>query len=250
MSSFAATHYAPRAQDYVTSAVHSSGADLDQLESLLRGRALGRVLDLGCGGGHVSYRAAPHVREVVACDVTQAMLDAVAATAAARGLANITTLQAPAENLPFPDASFDAVLCRFTTHHRQDMEAGLRQARRVASPGAPAIFIDAVAPADRALDSHLQTIELLRDVSHVRDYSTAEWLAALSRAGFAIETITLRRVRMDFPVWVARTRTPAVHEVAIRALQDSASDAVHQHFDIGDDGSFDLDVATITGIAA
>jgi len=189
------------------------------------------------------------VREVVACDVTPAMLEAVATTAATRGLANIATRQAPAENLPFPDASFDAVLCRFTTHHWQDMEAGLRQARRVARPGAPAIFVDSVANADRALDSHLQAIELLRDVSHVRNYSLAEWLAALCRAGFPVETVTLRRVRMDFPVWIARTRTPPVHEAAIRALQGSASEAVRQHFAIGEDGSFDLDVAAITAVA-
>lgn len=249
MSSFAAAHYAPRAQDYVTSAVHSGGADLDQLESLLRGRALGRVLDLGCGGGHVSYRAAPHVREVVACDVTPAMLDAVAASAADRGLANIATREAAAENLPFADASFDAVLCRFTTHHWQDMEAGLREARRVAAPGAPAIFIDAIAHAERSFDSHLQAIELLRDVSHVRNYSTAEWLAALGRAGFTIETVTLRRVRMDFPVWIARTRTPPAHTAAIRAVQDAAPETLRRHFAIGEDGSFDLEVATITAVA-
>ena len=142
---FAAAQYGVRAQDYVTSAVYSQGADLDQMEAMLQGQGLSRALDLGCGGGHVSYRAAPHVAEVVACDVTAPMLDAVAATAAARGLGNITVQQAAAESLPFPDASFDVVLCRFTAHHWQDLEAGLRQARRVLKPGAPAMLIDSVA---------------------------------------------------------------------------------------------------------
>ena len=64
------------------------------------------------------------------------MLDAVAATAAERGLTNITVRQAAAEHLPFADAHFDIVLCRFTTHHWQDMEAGLREARRVLKPAA------------------------------------------------------------------------------------------------------------------
>src|SRR6202050_3361728 len=100
---FAAEHYTSRARDYVTSAVHSAGADLDQIEAELRGHSAARVLDLGCGGGHVSYRAAPLVREVVACDVTQTMLDAVAATAAERGLANIVVRLAPAQKLPFND---------------------------------------------------------------------------------------------------------------------------------------------------
>src|SRR5579863_1841020 len=106
-NSFTAAHYAPRSQDYVTSKDHSTGEDLDQIEAALRGAGLARALDLGCGGGHVSYRAAPHVREVVACDVTQGMLDTVAKEAAARGLGNITVRQAAAEGLPFEDGWFD-----------------------------------------------------------------------------------------------------------------------------------------------
>jgi ubiquinone/menaquinone biosynthesis C-methylase UbiE len=242
---FAAEHYAPRAQDYVTSAVHSAGADLDQIEAAMRGRSQDRVLDLGCGGGHVSYRVAPHVAEVVACDVTAGMLEAVAATASERGLSNITVQQAPAEKLPFPDASFDAVLCRFTAHHWQDMEAGLREARRVLRPTGRAILVDVVAPSDRVLDTHLQAVEVLRDVSHVRNYSVAELAAALSRSGFDIETVTTRTLRMEFPVWIARTRASALHAEAIRSLQAASPAVVREHFAIGPDGSFDLKAATI-----
>jgi SAM-dependent methyltransferase len=247
---FAAKQYGARARDYVASAVHSSGADLDQIEAELRGRSTARVLDLGCGGGHVSYRAAPHVAAVVACDVTASMLEAVAATAAERGLANISVQQAAAEALPFPDAAFDVVLCRFTTHHWQDMEAGLRQARRVLKPRGSGVFIDSVAPADRVLDSHLQAVELLRDASHVRNYSAAEWVAALARAGFALDGITMRTLRMEFPVWAARTRTSPSHQAAIRSLQDGAPAIVRERFAIGADGSFDLETATFVVRAA
>jgi SAM-dependent methyltransferase len=243
--SFAAEHYTSRARDYVTSVVHSAGGDLDQIEAELQRLRPGRVLDLGCGGGHVSYRAAPLSGEVVACDVTQSMLDAVAATATERGLANIVVRQAAAEKLPFEDADFDVVLCRFTTHHWQDMEAGLREARRVLKPAGRAVFVDSIAPADRTMDTHMQAVELLRDVSHVRNYSLAEWVAALSRSGFSLETVTIRTLRMEFPVWTARTRTPAGHVEAIRSLQMTAPAAVQQHFAIAEDGSFDLEAATM-----
>ena len=242
---FAAGHYAPRAADYVASEVHSSGADLDRIEALLRGQAAARVLDLGCGGGHVSYRAAPHVGQVIACDVTEAMLAVVAATAAERGLANIAVQRAAAENLPFADASFDAVLCRFTAHHWQNMEAGLRQARRVSKAGGLGVFIDTIAPADPVLDTHLQAIELLRDASHVRNYSLAEWIAALARSGFAVEEIAQRRMRMEFASWTARTRTPAGHAKAIRSLQTGAPAVVREHFAVAADGSFDLEAVTL-----
>ena len=208
-----------------------------------------RVLDLGGGGGHVSYRAAPHVAEVVACDITRPMLDAVAATAAERGLSNITVQEAAAEALPFAAGSFDAVLCRFTANHWQELEAGLREARRVLKPGGRAVFIDTVAPASRVLDSHLQATELLRDASHVRNYSTAELVSALSRARFAIDGITVRRLRMEFSAWISRTRTPASHAAAIRSLQDRAPAVVRDHFVIGPDGSFDLETATLVALA-
>ena len=114
---FVASHYAPRAEAYVRSAVHSSGADLDQIEDFVRGSADARALDLGCGGGHVSYRAAPHVREVVACDLTPDMLEQVKKTAAERGLANIVTQQAAAERLPFEAGAFDFCFFRHGKHN-------------------------------------------------------------------------------------------------------------------------------------
>ena len=243
-------NYGPRADAYVTSAVHAGGADLDQIEEILRGRSAARVLDLGCGGGHVSYRAAPHVAEVVAVDLTPEMLDVVARTAAERGLANVVTRQAPAEQLPFEDGRFDVVLCRFTAHHWRDFEAGLREARRVLSQGGMAVFIDCVAPAAAILDTHLQVVEVLRDPSHVRNYTASEWVAALARAGFAVRSLTPRRLRMEFPVWTARTRTPDLHTQAIRSLQREASAEVQRHFDITDDGSFLLDTLTIEADAA
>ncbi len=240
-----AENYGPRADAYVSSAVHAGGADLEQIEQALRGRSDARVLDLGCGGGHVSYRAAPHVAEVTAVDLTPEMLEAVTRTAAERGLTNIAARQAAAERLPFDDGRFDVVLCRFTAHHWRDFEAGLREARRVLAPGGTAIFIDCIAPAAAVLDTHLQVVEVLRDPSHVRNYTAAEWMAALARAGFAVRSLTPRRLRMEFPVWTARTRTPDLHAQAIRSLQRSAAAEVRNHFDITDDGSFLLDTLTL-----
>jgi SAM-dependent methyltransferase len=160
------------------------------------------------------------------------MLDEVARTAAERGLTNVVVRQAAAEKLPFESSSFDVVLCRFTAHHWQAMEAGLREARRVIKQPGRAVFVDTIAPADRTLDTHLQAVELLRDPSHVRNYSTAEWVSALSRSGFSLDSITIRTLRMEFPVWIARTRTPKLHAEAIRGLQASSPDVVRAHFAI------------------
>lgn len=162
-----------------------------------------------------------------------------------RSLANIRVEQAAAENLPFPEASFDFVLCRFSAHHWHHFEAGLREARRVLCPEGRAVFIDTVAPADPLLDSHLQTFELLRDPSHVRNYDAAEWVAALARSGFAVEAATPRKLRMDFSTWIARTGASAQAAEAVRQVQLSAPPMVTQHFAIEPDGSFQLETLTV-----
>src|SRR5437868_3184012 len=101
-----ASQFGTTAEAYVTSSVHASGADLDQLENLVREMPGARVLDLGCGGGHVGLRMAQWTSEVVSYDLSADMLAAVRKEAARLGRANITTQQGAVENLPFPDASF------------------------------------------------------------------------------------------------------------------------------------------------
>ena len=127
---------------------------------------------------------------------------------------------------------------------------GLREARRVLKRGASAVFVDAISPGTPLLDTHLQSVEVLRDVSHVRDYSIAEWTAALPRAGFAVRAVRTWRLRMDFPVWTERMRTPDESIRAIRRLQDATSAQVRRHFAIEPDGSFLLDVAMIQATGA
>lgn len=241
--------FGPQAADYVQSAVHAAGADLDDLEAIVREVRPARALDLGCGGGHVAYRMAPHAGAVVACDLSGEMLAAVRRAAAERGLGNISTEQAPAERLPFEDGAFDFVATRFSAHHWRDLDAGLAQARRVARRGAPALFIDAVSPGKPLQDSHLQAIELLRDTSHVRDYTIAEWTAAVERAGFEIHAVVRRQIRMEFESWIRRMRTPKVQADAVRALQQQACAEVRDHFAIEPDGSFQLDVMVLQASA-
>ena len=239
-----AGQFGARAADYVASAVHAAGEDLDAL-ARFAGGSHAAVLDLGCGGGHVAYAVAPRVRSVTALDLSQAMLDAVAAEAARRGLTNLTTQQASVEALPFADASFDRVVSRYSAHHWGDVPAALREAHRVLAPEGRLGIVDAIHPGPPLLDTHLQAWELLRDPSHVRDYGEAEWRAMLTQAGFVPGAARHWRVRMDFPSWIARMGTSAASTDAIRTLQRGAPEAVRAHYAVEEDGSFLLDVMMI-----
>ena len=109
-----AEQFGNTAASYLTSCVHAQGADLEAVRDIARKLQAPDVLDLGCGGGHISFAVAPHAASVTACDLSSQMLAVVAASAAERGLSNIRTEQAQAEHLPFPDASFDLVITRFS----------------------------------------------------------------------------------------------------------------------------------------
>jgi SAM-dependent methyltransferase len=234
-----------RADAYVSSPVHAQGEDLQQLAVLIGKRPTARVLDLGCGGGHVAFRLAPQVGQVVAYDLSPDMLRAVIGEAGKRGLGNIVTECGMAETLPFADASFDVVASRYSAHHWHDLAAGLKEARRVLKDGGVAVFMDVISPGAALTDTYLQAVELLRDPSHVRDYSLAEWCHAATAAGFVLGEATCRRLPLEFTSWIQRMATPDSHVQAIRSLQARMGDDVARHFAIQADGSFTVDTMTL-----
>lgn len=241
--------FGPQANAYVTSDVHARGKDLERLTELVRGRSTARVLDLGCGGGHVSFACAPHVAEVVAVDLSAEMLRAVTEYAATAGLTNIRTVQAAVESVHVPPGSFDVVVSRYSAHHWRELVPGLRAARRALRDGGLAVFIDVVAPGDPLCDTHLQTVELLRDRSHVRDRNVDEWETALVTSGFVVNEVIADRLLLQFDSWVARMRTPEIAQRAIRELWNGAPAEVREHFAVNADGDFTVDTAYLAAVA-
>ncbi|WP_322068538.1 class I SAM-dependent methyltransferase [Paraburkholderia bannensis] len=234
---------------YLTSQVHASGADLDNLAATFAatcGNAT--VLDMGCGAGHASFAVAPHVREVVAYDIAPQMLATVEAAAKARGLSSVRTQQGAAETLPFESARFNWAISRMSAHHWRDVPRALAEVHRVLKPGGRLKFIDIAGIDDPLFDTYIQAVEVLRDASHIRDYRADEWVAMFDRAGFDVKVSERWRIDIDFDTWVARMRTPPERVAAIRSMWTSAPDEVKQYFDVKTDGSFKLDALMIEGV--
>lgn len=213
------------AENYRHSVVHAQGHELQWLADQLRALPDAVVLDVGCGAGHTSAAVAVAVREVVALDLTAAMLDQVQILASERGLTNIRTQQGDVEDIPFADGMFDVVVTRYSAHHWPNPAKALAEIARVLKPGGRFVLIDIVSYDSPADDTFLQAIELLRDLSHVRDHKVTEWLDLLARAGFRAQVQSQWPLPLDFDAWVKRMAVPANRVTMIRHLFDEAAES-------------------------
>lgn len=97
------------------------------------------ILEVAAGTGVVSRALAPAIpdAQIVSTDLNQPMLDYAATQTDAT---NLRWQQADAMALPFPDASFDTVVCQFSVMFFPDRVAAYREALRVLTPGGRFIF--------------------------------------------------------------------------------------------------------------
>lgn len=240
--------FGPVATRYATSAVHAGGPDLAAMLQAVSVRGDERVLDAGCGAGHTALAFAPHVAEVIAVDLTMAMLAQVRRLAKERGLANVVAERGDVEKLQFPDASFDLVTTRYSAHHWPHPEAAMQEFARVLKPGGTLLLDDVVAPPAPLPDTFLNAIELLRDPSHVRDHSVAQWQAMMEAAGFSAECIGQWPLFLEFESWVARMNTPFLSITQIRSLIEGAPREVRTALQISEGSySFTVPVALLRG---
>jgi hypothetical protein len=133
-------------------------------------------------------------------------------------------------------------LTRFSAHHWSDLPQALADMRRVVKDDGRVIVIDVVAPASPLLDTHLQSIELLRDLSHVRNYSIAEWTQQLNAVNLQIDAHKQWKLPLDFSAWVTRMQTPADRVAVIRGLLQGAPSEVRDYLALQADCSFSIDV--------
>jgi SAM-dependent methyltransferase len=188
--------WSERAEAYRTSAIHASGDDLDLVVAWCAPAEGVTVLDVATGGGHVARR----LREEGATVVT---------TDQAPGMQADTT--APAEELPFADDSFDVVACRIAAHHFGDVQQAVREMARVAK--------QRVIVCDNTFISEAgEEADRLRDPSHVRNYSVAEWHVFFEQAGLTVaDEVQLERW-VDVEPWLERAGTPAEDAERVREL--------------------------------
>ncbi|MGH3278363.1 MAG: class I SAM-dependent methyltransferase [Trebonia sp.] len=117
------------------------------------------VADIGCGPGAAARRAARLGASVTGIDPAPVMLR-VARCLTPRSLHAVRYAQGSAEALPLPDSSVSVAWSIACVHHWADLDAGLREVRRVLRPGGRLLAIERLTkPGARGLASHGWTDE-------------------------------------------------------------------------------------------
>jgi SAM-dependent methyltransferase len=178
------------------------------------------VLDAGGGAGDLSRALAGRARQFVVADLTGALRDVGRDAAERDGAANVLFVRAELEDLPFPDRSFDAVLCRFVVHHLADPAPALAELARVCRPGGRVVVADLVALDDRVADRH-NALERLRDPSHTTALTEDGLAAALAAAGLAVGDRGTVDRPLELESWMERAHTPTADAQRIRAALEA-----------------------------
>ncbi len=211
------------AERYVTSPNHATGAELPRLVELAQPAPQHRVLDIATGGGHTARTFAPHVRLMVAGDLSESMLRAASGSISRHNTVYVTT---DAENLAFAPDTFDLVTCRIAPHHFPDCFRFVMECARVLKPGGKLLVQDQTLPEDEDAARFIEAFETLRDPSHHRAYSPLEWRGMYLDASLEVDHIEEARNRSNLVDWAKRQDCPDDLITRLQIMLAQAPDAV------------------------
>lgn len=218
--------YSQFAAGYVSSHTHATGADLERLVELAAPQADWRILDIATGGGHTALKFAPYVEEVVASDLTPAMLEKAEEHLRSKGVQNVRFQVADAEDLPFADETFHLVTCRIAPHHFSNVGQFLRESRRVLKTGGRLLLQDHVLPDEVVTAAVVDGFEALRDPSHNMAFSQDQWINLFQAARFQVEHTEQLTKRHDFRTWAERQGCTQETIAQLVAMVNRSTEAV------------------------
>jgi SAM-dependent methyltransferase len=208
--------------------------DLEKALAELKFRPATPALDVATGDAHAAVYLAEKGFQVTASDASAAILEQGRKLAAGKGV-KIDFQQHTAEKLPYADNTFGLVTCRVTAHHFQSPERFIRETARVMKTYGYLALIDGTVPDDH-IEAHewMDTVERLRDSSHVRFISPNVWRKWCVDAGLTVTKLEVQSLKQPDLNWYFNTaNTPPENRKKILEMLAKAPSAVRELFKIG-----------------
>ena len=198
-----------QAESFDRSGYHLSSADyLDYLVNMIMPQKTDRILEAAAGTCICGRALAPFCNSVVCLDATQEMLSIGRRECEKRKITNVAMVQGNAEELPFPDSSFDIVVTRLAFHHFADSERVFGETVRVLKRGGKLVLVDLV-PQNNVLRREIDGIERMRDPSHTQELTAEEIRALYEKYSVKLTSQDRRIIEVDAEKWMELTRTPS-----------------------------------------
>lgn len=155
------------------------------------------VLDVGCGTGQTPcYIAKSYGCRAVGVDISERMIERSRERAEREGVADRVEFRvADAQNLPFEDDLFDAVITESVTAFPEDKQRAIKEYNRVTKPGGYVGLNEStwlkVPPPPEMVAWVSQDLG-----AHVKPLTSDDWVGLLEGAGLNVEFVNVREVRV------------------------------------------------------
>lgn len=193
---------------------------LQRIVSACDPRTHDEVLDIACGPGILTCALAKLVKHATGIDLTPAMLDEARRLQSEQEIANLTWIEGDVTHLPFHNANFSLVTCRYAFHHFADPLMVQREMKRVCREDGRIVVIDTAPVRDKA--DAFDRMEKLRDNSHVRAFAVEEMADLFHQAGLPRPSVETLRMQGDLNSLLQRSHCQPGDEARCRRLYEDA----------------------------
>lgn len=190
------------AEIFASSVLKTRAAEAETLAGMVSARGTDRAVDLACGTGALAMAFAPRVRWIYGLDLTPAMLAVAQRTARDANVRNVTFTIGNAQQIPFPDGSFDLALSSYALHHVPDAARVIGEMSRVLKPGGRVGVIDIFTREDPSSAEMHDRIERVRDPSHTRTLARSEFESLFAAKGLRITGTRVEEHPVTFDQWM------------------------------------------------
>lgn len=179
------------------------------------------LLEAAAGTAACARSIAPFVHSIVCLDATKSMLDIGKKKAEESNLLNIRFLEGLVEDIPFLNETFDVVVCRLGFHHFIDIEKPFKEMKRVLKKSGKLVIIDMEA-APEEIRKIQDSIETMRDFSHVKNISKKEFIDLYEKNNFTITKNETTEISVSLDAWMELTNT--LSDVAGKIIRKMEND--------------------------